>query len=212
MSWNRTTSGNLGQLHRNFSLEIGCRYEWTTLEFRRIRCPADIEIRYFGVLSVMEQNDIWISRATSQTFFSRDWLSLWRNDIRFWRIRFPTEIEIRYFGMLIVFEQNDIWISRATWQKVFSRDWLSLWRNEILFFGESVFGQISEIDLNQLLEFLMMWGRTGQNSLHLFWYTWYIYVRHCNCFYQVGMAENFEPLLLPKRYISPHLTQLHNEH
>ena len=94
VSWSRTTSGYIGQLHRNFSLMIGCRYGWTTLEFRRIRFPAEIEIRYFGVLSVFEQNDIWISRATSQNFFSRDWLSFWRNDILFFRwIRFLVNIE-----------------------------------------------------------------------------------------------------------------------
>ena len=82
VSWSRTISAYLGQLHRYFSLQIGCRYGWTTLEFRWIRFPAEIEIRYFGVLSVLELNDIWISRATPTEILSTEWLPLWMNDIR----------------------------------------------------------------------------------------------------------------------------------
>ena len=39
------------------------------LRHGQILFQPEIEIRYFGVLSVLEPNDIWISRATPQKFY-----------------------------------------------------------------------------------------------------------------------------------------------
>ena len=154
VSWSRTTSAYLGQLYRNFSLQIDCRYGWTTLDFRPICFPAEIEIRYFGVLTVLEPDDIWLSRGNSTEIFSTDWLSLWINDIRFSANPSPAEIEIRYFGVLTVFEQNDTWISRATSQNFFPRDWLSYWGMAFYFSVNPFFDKYKILFWNLLYIFL----------------------------------------------------------
>ena len=154
LSWSRTTSGYIGQLYRNFSLQIGCRYGWTTIRFSANPFPGRNRNQIFRCAHCLGAERHLLILGNSTEIFSTDWLSLWINDIRFSANPSPAEIEIRYFGVLTVFEQNDTWISRATSQNFFPRDWLSYWGMAFYFSVNPFFDKYKILFWNLLYIFL----------------------------------------------------------